>query len=45
MNRITTLPAAAHTLIDDDNGHLVLAFSEGLAIVADGKLDIVEYGP
>ena len=41
MDSICTLPAPPHTLLEHDDKGLVLAFSAGLAVLEDGKLDFL----
>jgi hypothetical protein len=36
MERVASLPAAPHTLLEHDKGSLVLGFAEGLGVYADG---------
>ena len=44
MDLIAKLPAAPHTLLEHDDERLILAFSDGLAVLKDAVLEFVAHG-
>ena len=44
MKQISILPDAPHTLMEHDDGHLVIALHKGLAQYVDGTLDMIDEG-